>query len=336
MLHSVEGMLRRSEPTGPATDGRQAAPQQYEPTDLLSMSHQGDDDHEQCHLGYDNGGELAFVANEMISRRYGYLLDLSFGVELMRRFKIFGNALANEKQPVAASEEAKENKPEASRAVPALKQRLMKYFAGLPPWEEQMQRALNDGVDKSELPLPLPSNLTLKNVASGPPGCEAFQTRELKRIDGKNGTVVWSTWIRLETTSPSEGFKISRLSTAMSNFIPGFEPKLDSGRLKKMEARAERILPEASETWTDAYLMSVCETQLDSYMNYIAREEDTHGDEQGLEYDIRSILTWLLPSKTNSKIYDYLKDVKQEPITRIRYGKMKMVHGPVLEDWVLY
>ncbi|KAF4744177.1 hypothetical protein FOZ63_022630, partial [Perkinsus olseni] len=119
---------------------------------------------------------------------YGYLLDLSFGAELVRRFKIFGNALAKEKQPVAASEEAKENKPEGSRAVPALKQHLMKYFAGLPPWEDQMQRALNDGVDKSELPLPLPSNSTLKNVASGPPGCEAFQTRELKRIDGKNGT----------------------------------------------------------------------------------------------------------------------------------------------------
>ncbi|KAF4649782.1 hypothetical protein FOZ61_000978 [Perkinsus olseni] len=85
--------------------------------------------------------------------------------------------------------------------------------------------------------------------------------------------VGWHTRIDLEIPVAAEGFKISRLSTTLQNYVPKKELKFDIGRLRELEERARRFLPDPARIWTDDYLLDICDKQLRSYLSYVQEKE---------------------------------------------------------------
>ncbi|KAF4755530.1 hypothetical protein FOZ62_002899, partial [Perkinsus olseni] len=85
--------------------------------------------------------------------------------------------------------------------------------------------------------------------------------------------VGWPTRIDLEMTGLAEGFKISRLLTSLRNYVPKKQLKFDIGRLRELEERARRFLPDPARNWTDDYLLDICDKQLRSYLSYVQEKE---------------------------------------------------------------
>ncbi|KAF4740351.1 hypothetical protein FOZ62_009173 [Perkinsus olseni] len=99
--------------------------------------------------------------------------------------------------------------------------------------------------------------------------CRDFQSRTLELGFNRLGTTGWHIRIDMEMPVPAEGFKISRLSTTLFYYKPKEELKFDIGRLRELEERARRSLPDRARNWTDDHLLDICDKQLRSYLSYV-------------------------------------------------------------------
>ncbi|KAF4648752.1 hypothetical protein FOZ61_002256, partial [Perkinsus olseni] len=113
----------------------------------------------------------------------------------------------------------------------------------------------------------------LEKKLAGKSVCRDFQSRTLDLGFNRSNTTGWHTRIDLEMPEPAEGFKISRLSTTLFNYKPKEPMKFDIGRLRELEERARRFLPDPARNWTDDHLLDICDKQLRSYLSYVQKKE---------------------------------------------------------------
>ncbi|KAF4707847.1 hypothetical protein FOZ62_013146 [Perkinsus olseni] len=132
-------------------------------------------------------------------------------------------------------------------------------------------------------------------------------------------------WISLEMPIPAEGFKISRLSTVFRNHIPSKRMKFDMGRLRELEERASRDLPDPAKNWTDDYLAGICDQQLHSYLSYIALKEGFLTEDDSI---FTPVFMWLVGGRIIPSNPDQLKPFNT-PYSRLSYGESTLHGEPV-------
>ncbi|KAF4683640.1 hypothetical protein FOZ60_008830 [Perkinsus olseni] len=135
--------------------------------------------------------------------------------------------------------------------------------------------------------------------------------------------VGWPTRIDLEMTVPAEGFKISRLLTSLRNYAPKKQLKFDIGRLRELEERARRFLPDPARNWTDDYLLDICDKQLRSYLSYVQEKERLPYPDpfaKGYAAMFTTIFMWLVGGDGGIRTPDSLPR-NGEPRSRLSYGE---------------
>ncbi|KAF4661866.1 hypothetical protein FOL46_005544 [Perkinsus olseni] len=131
-----------------------------------------------CAFGCASGGEgLTYIARDIDSEKFGYLLDIPLTEALRKHYTTEGHDFSVKER------KALDGKDEDDR-IPSLKAHLAEKLTGQPPW-----------------------------------------------------------WFSMDMPVPADGFRLAKISTSLSKYIPKMDLKFDMNRVREMEEGAHHARP---------------------------------------------------------------------------------------------